>query len=60
MTLEELHKIELLNIYHKKAHNACIKKSNYIEARQIYENILKLDPNDNVAQFNLDIIKVIT
>jgi|APGre2960657468_1045069.scaffolds.fasta_scaffold804521_1 hypothetical protein len=58
--LDQGQKIKIATFYHEQAYKACIEVSNFYKARQFYEKILELDPNDDVAQFNLDIIKVVT
>ena len=58
--LDQGQKIKLAAFYHGQAYKACIEESNFYKARQFYEKIIKLIPSDNLAQFNLDIIMVVT
>jgi lipopolysaccharide biosynthesis regulator YciM len=58
--LDQRQKIKLASYYHEQAYKACIEKSDYYRAREFYEKTLKLNPADALAQFNLNIIKVVT
>ena len=46
--------------YHKKAYEVCINTTDYFKARVLYEKTLELNSFDQVALFNLEILKVIT
>lgn len=58
--LNKTQNIKLASFYHRQAYKACIEESNYYKARQFYEKTLKLNSSDKLAQFNLDIIKIVT
>ena len=58
--LNQTQKIKLACFYHRQAYKAFIEESDYYKAREFYEKTLKLNPFDNLAQFNLDIIKIVT
>jgi Flp pilus assembly protein TadD len=58
--LNDLQKIKLASFYHDRAYKACMEESDYYKARQFYEKTIKLNPADDLARFNLAIIKVVT
>ena len=60
MYLNQFKKLKLAFYYNQKAYKACMEESDYFKARMLYEKALALNPNDYVALFNLDIVKVVT
>ena len=60
MQLNQSQKIRLASFYHQKAYKTCMEERDYFKARVFYEKVLELDPSDELAIFNLDILKVIT
>jgi len=58
-------KLQEIADLHKEAYDLSMRVKNtpqedWLKARILYEKILLLDPADNVALANLDLIKVIT
>ena len=60
MQLNRPQKIRLASFYHQKAYKICMEETDYFKARVFYEKVLELDPSDELALFNLDVLKVIT
>jgi hypothetical protein len=60
MPLNQTQKLKLASFYHENAFQACIDETDYLKVKLLYEKVLSLNPNDEMAKFNLDIIKVIT
>jgi tetratricopeptide (TPR) repeat protein len=60
MILNQLIKLRLASYYNQKAYKACMEESDYFKARMLYEKALEFNPNDDVALFNLDIVKVVS
>ena len=58
--LNQIQKIKLALFYHEQAYKACINDSDFFRAKRLYEKTIELNPADEIAQFNLDIIKVVT
>jgi hypothetical protein len=61
----DLNKLQEIADLHKEAYEICMRDKNtpqedWHKARILYEKILAIDPTDQVALNNLDLIKVIT